>query len=131
MCSEQLECFPSSSSTMYFGSWNPNFSQIWLILDKIICSKNHNLWLFVQETPNAIRLNESEFSIYFRKVVKKCLLKTINLLMRKKGCWTYFYMVEWCLIYHYKLGLGWISSVTAVDSPGAKSKLKPCKIITY
>ena len=57
MCSEQLECFWISSSTMFFGCWNTNFSQIELILGKIDLSNIHQF----------VTINKSVFSISFRK----------------------------------------------------------------
>ena len=54
MCSEQLECFPVSSSDRSLGSWNPIFSRIPLIMGKISFSKKNYLLLFFQDTPNRL-----------------------------------------------------------------------------
>ena len=76
MCSEHLECFQISSSTMSLRSWNPNFSQ-----DRPIFGRRKKLF-----TP--MGLNESLFSISFRKSCQNLssplnTKKNINILVKK------------------------------------------------
>ena len=66
MCSEQLKRFPVSSNTRSFRIWNPNFSQITLMMGKVPFNQ---FWIFhylskrLQTGPDKILLAK-----HFRKV---------------------------------------------------------------
>ena len=72
MCSEQLEYFRMSSSTMSLGSWNPNISQISIFLGKHNFPNIHKFvticftdtqWVLPKATPGLLII--SYITIYF------------------------------------------------------------------
>ena len=72
MCSEQLKCFPVSSSTRSLGSWNSNFSQMSIFFAKY-CFQNFTYSsLFVVESRDPQRVLVKAYWRYLSgKVLKK------------------------------------------------------------
>ena len=67
ICSEQLKCFPVSSSTMSLGSSNPNFSQDRLILGRKETNlKNHQFVTKCSRDPQWVLMKA-----YFRYLSKQ------------------------------------------------------------